>query len=85
MRPAILQWKVMLVLVVVVVAAVSLGSALHSSQSSVRTFYVSGVNSGWTGYYTSMKNVPTLGFLPAHKTPLVRLRDWLDKHVWGGG
>lgn len=44
----------MLLLVGVVVAAVSLGSGLHSSPTSVRAFYGSGINStragGWTGY-----------------------------------
>jgi len=50
-RSPILQWKVLLVLVVIVVAAASLASALRSSQrASFRTFYGSGLNGGWTGY-----------------------------------
>jgi hypothetical protein len=54
MRPPILQWKIMVLLLAVVVAGVSLGSALHSDEGNVRIFYTQGINSpqsgGWTGY-----------------------------------
>ncbi|MDX6480443.1 MAG: hypothetical protein QOG85_953 [Gaiellaceae bacterium] len=53
MRPAILQWQIIVVLLAVVTAGVCLGSALHSERN-VRVFYTYGINSpqpgGWTGY-----------------------------------
>ena len=53
MRPPILQSKIMLLLLAVVVAGVSLGSALHSP-GNLRVFYGRGINwprsGGWTGY-----------------------------------
>jgi hypothetical protein len=61
-RPPILRWKVMLALLAVVVVAVSLGSALHSTgtpqrtfSSPVRIFYTSGLNS-----------VPAIRDVPGH-------------------
>jgi hypothetical protein len=94
MRPAVLQWKVALALVGVVVIAATLGSVLGPSQTNGRThtFYISGVNSGLTGYtkkpvitvWLAPKHAANLGFLPADATLLDRLRAWLDQHVWGG-
>jgi hypothetical protein len=42
--PAILQWRVALGLLVVVIAVVSLGSALHSAVMQPQTFYHHGIN-----------------------------------------
>lgn len=54
MRPLILHWKVSLGLLAVVIAAVSLGSALHSDRTmprgSVQYFAPKPHVGGWTGY-----------------------------------
>ncbi len=92
-RPAILQWKVVLLLVAVVVAAIAVGGALRVSrqenEASVITLWVSGVPSARSKITPKMitreaqmtiQALPpkTTGFLPARETLLDRLIAWLD-------
>jgi hypothetical protein len=46
-RPPILRWKVSLALVAVVVVAVILGSALHSTRPQTATRPQTGITSSW--------------------------------------
>jgi hypothetical protein len=83
MRPPILQWKVSLALLAVVFVAVTLGSVLRPS-SKPTTITISAPPGGWTSYTPTpipVAHLPKKAFFvlaPERKTPLDRLRAWLD-------
>jgi hypothetical protein len=92
-----MQWKVFLALVGVVIVGATIGSVLRPTskpQVALRIYAIRPIVAPRSipepVLKSLLKSLPTNapisgGFLPAHETPLDRLRAWLDNHAWGGG